>query len=100
MKVNYNLSKLSVEFDGEMLSFNLSAPENWYGLDTLGVIVSDGELADSALIIVEVKSVNDAPFFVDLPDTVEIVVDMEENMPKEEDERVCAGCNFQKVCED
>jgi hypothetical protein len=57
-----------------------SAPENWNGLDTLTLIVSDGELADSALIYFEVKPVNDTPFFVGLPDTVEMYLMAEEEM--------------------
>jgi hypothetical protein len=54
-----------------------SAPENWSGYDTLSVIVSDGELSDTTLIFFEVRPVNDVPFFVGLPDTVEIYL-MEE----------------------
>jgi hypothetical protein len=48
----------------------MKAPANWYGSDTLEVKVSDGELADSMKVAVMVKSVNDIPFFVDLPDTI------------------------------
>ena len=62
----------------------IGAPENWNGFDTLSVIVSDGELADSALIYVEVKPVNDAPLFAGLPDTVEIYLMAEEEMNLEE----------------
>jgi hypothetical protein len=62
----------------------LSAPENWNGHDTLGVIVSDGEFVDSSLIFVEVTPVNDAPFFTGLPDTVEIYLMAEEEMNLEE----------------
>jgi hypothetical protein len=51
----------------------LRAPANWFGSDTLELKVSDGELADSALVYVTVASINDAPMYVDLPDTVRIV---------------------------
>jgi parallel beta-helix repeat protein len=47
------------------------AAANWFGNDTLQLIVSDGELADSADFIVTVKPVNDAPQIVDLPESVE-----------------------------
>ena len=57
-----------------------SAPVNWNGFDTLSVIVTDGELADSALIYFEVKPVNDTPFFEGLPDTVEMYLMAEEEM--------------------
>jgi hypothetical protein len=48
----------------------MKAPANWYGTDTLEVKVSDGELADSVKVVVLVKSINDVPYFTDLPDTV------------------------------
>ena len=48
----------------------MKAPANWYGSDTLEVKVSDGELSDSVKVAVMVKSINDIPLFVDLPDTV------------------------------
>lgn len=51
-------------------SFTLSAPGDWYGLDTLTLAVSDGELADSSDFVVEVHSLNDVPLLIDLPDTV------------------------------
>lgn len=47
-----------------------NAPENWFGSDTLLLKVSDGSLSDSAFFIVTVRSVNDAPVIVDLPDSL------------------------------
>jgi len=59
----------------------LSAPEDWNGFDSLAVIVSDGELSDTASIYVEVTPLNDAPFFTDaVPDTVEMYMMEEETM--------------------
>jgi hypothetical protein len=57
----------------------LREPANWFGMDTLGIIVSDGELSDTASVYVEVKSVNDIPY-VDvesLPDTVKMIEETE-----------------------
>jgi hypothetical protein len=48
------------------------ALENWHGIDSAKVVVSDGELSDTADVRVMVKSVNDVPYFTDVvPDTVE-----------------------------
>lgn len=47
-----------------------TAPENWYGNDTLQVVVSDGELSDTTNLTVTVQSVNDLPQFADFPDTL------------------------------
>jgi len=44
---------------------------DWYGSDTLKVVVSDLSLSDSSEVIITVKPVNDAPIFVDLPETIE-----------------------------
>ncbi len=38
-----------------------SAPNNWFGFDSLEVMVSDGELSDSRIWRMNVLSVNDAP---------------------------------------
>jgi hypothetical protein len=73
----YPGENVTVSLVGDSLVM-FSAPENWNGLDTLLLIVSDGELADSALIYFEVKPVNDTPFFVGLPDTVEMYLMAEE----------------------
>ncbi|MCK5077828.1 MAG: T9SS type A sorting domain-containing protein, partial [Calditrichia bacterium] len=37
------------------------APENWFGTDTLQLVVSDGMFSDSADLIVNVTAVNDTP---------------------------------------
>ena len=55
--------------------------ENWNGIDTISLIVTDGELADSAQIFFKVKPVNDPPFFIDFAeDTVEIFAMKEKDM--------------------
>ena len=51
----------------------LKAETDWNGLDTLWVIVSDGVSADSAQLYVTVKPKNDAPVFVDLPDSLDFI---------------------------
>ena len=45
--------------------------ENWFGIDTVTVIVSDGELSTQALLDFSILSVNDLPEFVSLADTIE-----------------------------
>ncbi len=45
--------------------------ENWFGIDTVTVIVSDGELSAQALLDFSILSVNDLPEFVSLADTIE-----------------------------
>ena len=65
-----NIGKyITVSSDSAGITFK--APANWNGVDTLKVIVSDSALADSANIIVTVNALNDAPVFVDLPETIE-----------------------------
>jgi len=51
--------------------FVLTPEENWYGTDSLELAVSDGELTASANFYVTVNPINDAPYFVDLPDSIE-----------------------------
>lgn len=46
------------------------ADENWFGLDTLLLTVSDGELSDTACLRVRVTPVNDRPVLYRLPDIV------------------------------
>ncbi|RMI25801.1 MAG: T9SS C-terminal target domain-containing protein, partial [Calditrichaeota bacterium] len=46
------------------------APLNWFGRDTLRLIVSDGMLADSAALYVTVRPVNDPPVIAGLPDSI------------------------------
>ena len=38
-----------------------SSPLNWYGKDSLKVIITDGELSDTTILIATVNPVNDAP---------------------------------------
>ena len=75
---------VTIALEGDTLVV-FGAPENWNGFDTLSVIVSDGELSDTASVFVEVTPLNDAPFFTDmLPDTVEIYLMADEDMNLEE----------------
>lgn len=52
-----------------------SAPENWFGQDTLLLIVSDGLAADTASLLVGVSAVNDPPIFSNLMDSLLIPAD-------------------------
>ncbi|MCK5087316.1 MAG: T9SS type A sorting domain-containing protein, partial [Melioribacteraceae bacterium] len=49
----------------------ITPKENWFGLDTVSVFVSDGFLSDRATLGINVLSVNDLPYFINIPDTVE-----------------------------
>ncbi len=52
-------------------NFRFSAPVNWFGKDTLQLIVKDpGKLADTTALLVTVNSVNDAPKISGLPDSL------------------------------
>ena len=52
-------------------SYVFHAPANWFGEDTLRLIVSDGSLADTAQLYVTVTSVNDPPVIQgSLPDSI------------------------------
>jgi len=53
----------------------LYANPNWYGQDTLLLIVSDPFYSDSAGFLVHVSSVNDPPVISGLPDTLRFQVD-------------------------
>jgi hypothetical protein len=56
----------------------LKAPANWFGDDTLQIAVIDPLMAsDTATIYVNVKSVNDDPYFDELPDLLELIVENE-----------------------
>ena len=48
------------------------APENWFGQDTLQLIVSDGFLSDTSDLYFSVVTVNDTPVIVSFPDTVAV----------------------------
>ncbi len=50
----------------------ISSKEDWYGLDSITVNVSDGELTTSASLAVNVLPVNDIPMFENLPEKLTI----------------------------
>jgi|GEM_PF-3260463 len=58
--------EISAEVDGHTATF--SAPANWNGLDTLSLIISDGELADTARMAIEVYPMNTPPEFTAIPE--------------------------------
>ena len=47
--------------------FTIYASRDFYGLDTLKLIVNDGEYSDTTDIFVEVTPVNDPPVITDIP---------------------------------
>ncbi|MGH7450612.1 MAG: tandem-95 repeat protein, partial [bacterium] len=52
-------------------NFRFSAPANWFGNDTLQLIVKDlGQLADTTALMVTVNPINDAPKISGLPDSL------------------------------
>jgi len=53
----------------DMGMVNFFAEPNWFGIDTLSVIVSDEEFSDTTSLIVHVRPINDAPIILPLPDT-------------------------------
>ncbi|MDZ7363200.1 MAG: T9SS type A sorting domain-containing protein [candidate division KSB1 bacterium] len=51
--------------------YSFSAPLNWFGRDTLQVIVTDpGQLADTTSLMITVDPVNDRPRWTGLPDSL------------------------------
>ncbi|MCG2716482.1 MAG: tandem-95 repeat protein [Candidatus Marinimicrobia bacterium] len=49
----------------------LSAEKDWFGKDTLIVMVNDGEFSDTTSFVITVHPVNDAPYFTELmPDSI------------------------------
>lgn len=49
----------------------LSAEKDWFGKDTLKILVNDSELSDTTFFIIKVNPVNDAPYFTELmPDSI------------------------------
>ncbi|MCH8305414.1 MAG: T9SS type A sorting domain-containing protein, partial [Candidatus Marinimicrobia bacterium] len=62
----------SVSFVIQGDSVIFEAPQDWFAFDrdTLKVRVSDGSLSDSTRLALHVMPVNDAPMFVDFPDSV------------------------------
>ncbi|MBC8215640.1 MAG: tandem-95 repeat protein [Candidatus Marinimicrobia bacterium] len=59
--------------DGETIMF--FSPDNWNGTDTLNVIVSDGILADTSHVYIEVRALNDPPKFTDEIPPIEVIED-------------------------
>jgi hypothetical protein len=69
--LNYTFTQgtsISIELNFPAVIF--SALPNWYGTDSITIIVSDGEYSDSSKIQIIVEPVNDPPLFVDLPDSI------------------------------
>ncbi len=61
--------KVSASKNGN--NFLFSAPPNWFGKDTLQLIVTDpGKLTDTTSLMVTVNPVNDAPKISGLPDSL------------------------------
>jgi immune inhibitor A len=71
----YVIDGSNVSGDCYLDSCYFSAPENWFGPDTLWLVVSDGLASDMAALFVEVAPVNDPPFFSDLMDSLLIPAD-------------------------
>jgi len=61
----------NVFFNFEKDSVFISSESNWFGKDTVLLIVSDGFLSDSIYWIITVHPINDTPFFTELmPDSI------------------------------
>jgi len=61
----------NVHFNFENDSVFISAESNWFGKDTVLLIVSDDVLSDSSNWIIAVNPKNDAPYFTELmPDSI------------------------------
>lgn len=74
--LNYNLypsKNIKVQKKGK--SFLIIPKENWFGLDSLLLVVSDGFLADSGYLSVNINPVNDAPEITDLPEVIQFDCD-------------------------
>ncbi|MDD5016736.1 MAG: Ig-like domain-containing protein, partial [Eubacteriales bacterium] len=59
--------------DGTNIKYTPAA--NWYGVDSFTYTATDGEYTDTGVITVTVLSVNDAPAFVTMPDTMSLTED-------------------------
>lgn len=54
--------------------YQFYGPINWYGRDTLQLVVSDGILSDTAQLYINVNSINDPPIInLTLPDTFTVL---------------------------
>jgi hypothetical protein len=56
-------------------TYHFTAPPDWFGRDTLGLVVSDGLAADTAALYINVTSVNDPPIISSLPDLLSFPAD-------------------------
>ncbi len=56
-------------------NYQFIAAANWFGRDTLQLVVSDNIAADTAALYVNVSSVNDPPIISNLPDSVSFPAD-------------------------
>ncbi|MBZ0178343.1 MAG: hypothetical protein K8F36_03550 [Melioribacteraceae bacterium] len=63
-------SRVILEIVEENISFKLSAGENWYGEESISVLVGDGIDTTEAEFIVNVLPVNDPPEFENVPSTI------------------------------
>jgi len=78
--LNYDVIDGShVSADCHVDSCYFSAPENWFGADTLYLVVSDGIAADTAQLFAHVTPVNDPPLFSNLMDSLLIPADSSAN---------------------
>jgi hypothetical protein len=73
-------SLIFVAEGGDFLSVTVDSPRvvikadaDWYGIDSVSIIVSDGEFLDTARVIVNVTPLNDRPIFIAIPDSVEFM---------------------------
>jgi hypothetical protein len=69
------LSGAQVQAHANGSGYVLFAGANWFGTDTLTLVVSDGSLADTAQFVVTVNPVNDPPEISGLPDFLEFRAD-------------------------
>jgi hypothetical protein len=70
---------VTIELDGTE-HLKLKAPAHFYGNDTLVIMATDGELSDTALVLVTVNSVNDLPFIEGMEDTLDIIVQQQSSL--------------------
>jgi M6 family metalloprotease-like protein len=59
----------------------LHAAENWFGRDTLWLVVNDGTDADTASFCLDVDPRNDPPLISGLPDTLHLTADSSYSLP-------------------
>ena len=73
--LHYNILNIGnhVTVTQDSQNVTLKADANWFGSDTLELVVSDGELSDTAQVFVTVYPINDAPVFINWPDTIQFI---------------------------